>query len=546
MPHRRAVMLVALLVVAFPRFAAAQATAPELHGTSTIAPLSQEKTTPLALDAATSALLHAADHAGFSARPVSRSSALAVGSVLLELEQNSGQSEDSGVRLRRTPNPLRAALENLLFLLGGTLWYVIDDRNVLDWDLESWDQRFSEEAYRFDNNGFSMNFLAHPLSGAAFYGVPRANGLSMPVSALYGIASSFIWEFFIEFKERFSINDAISTPIGGFAIGEAFYRVARFFSEEMHPALAWTLGLPVAVHDAMDGRPVGRESPRARRSPGQELRFGYGFGWAFGEAFDFDLHTLSAAARFVELPGRGQLGARSGVFFDAEVTSMKMEGFVSTGGVGFQLFADTMLLGVHATTASEISDSWSRVLVGTSVSQLYRKERYEKWRDRLAFTGFPGLAVDVEEHTGAWGVRMSGRLQGGFGASHAPTFGPWWEQNPEDTKTILMRHGYYYGWGWLGSAELEVKVPWVTFGGALGYLALSSQEGLDRSQDLVVNDVHADDELLELAAWARLTGLPFGFFAEASYRAQLRRSALGDTELARELHRYQLALGMRL
>src|SRR5690606_29360464 len=72
------------------------------------------------------------------------------------------QTED--VEAPRGSDPLRAAIEDAAFLLGGTLWYVIDERNVLDWDIESWDQRFSEDTYRFDNNHFPMNFLAHPLS----------------------------------------------------------------------------------------------------------------------------------------------------------------------------------------------------------------------------------------------------------------------------------------------------------------------------------------------------------------------------------------------
>lgn len=457
------------------------------------------------------------------------------------------QTED--VEAPRGSDPLRAAIEDAAFLLGGTLWYVIDERNVLDWDIESWDQRFSEDTYRFDNNHFPMNFLAHPLSGAAFYGVPRANGLSMPVSALYGIVSSFIWEFFIEFKERFSINDAITTPIGGVAIGEAFYRLARFMNEEAHPILAWIFGFPVAVHEALDGRPVGREVPRTGTSPGGEIRFGYGFGWAVGDGFNFDIHAISAAARFVALPGHGRAGSHAGGFVDAEVTSIALDGFLSSTGTGFQLFADTMLLGAYASSLREGPGgdaSGGSVIVGTSVSQLYRKERYESWRDRIAFTGFPGLAVDAAERVGVLDVRFAGRLQGGFGGAHAASFGAWQHDNTSAPKTILANHGYYFGWGWAGRMELEVRAPVVTFGGSLAYVTLASQEGLDRRQDLVVEDVHAHDELLEVGAWARITGLPLGLYVEASYRTQIRDSALGDTQLTREIQRYQLALGMML
>src|SRR5690606_10769561 len=61
----------------------------------------------------------------------------------------------------------------LSIILGvGTLWYWIErDRNVVDWDSGSWRQRFSREAYRFDNNSLGMNFLGHAMSGSAYYGI---------------------------------------------------------------------------------------------------------------------------------------------------------------------------------------------------------------------------------------------------------------------------------------------------------------------------------------------------------------------------------------
>ena len=447
-------------------------------------------------------------------------------------------------------DPLRAAIENLAFLAGGTAWYLIDDRNVLDWDLESLEQRFDEASYRFDNNHFPMNFLAHPLSGAAFYGVPRSNGLSMPLSAIYGIVTSFLWEFVIEFKERFSINDSITTPIGGIAIGEVFHRLSRLLDEEAHPVLAWIFGTSVALHEAQDGPAVGRETPRVGPpSMWHDIRLAYGFGWATGDGFDFDLHDVSAEARFVAIPGHGRAGQRAGGFVDAEVASMRLDGFFSSTGTGFQLLADTTLMGVYVEDFRDAPDgsrSGGSVILGTSVSQLYRKERYDSWRDRIAFTGFPGLAIDAEERAGLLEVRFSGRLHGGFGGVHAPGLGQWQRDNAAAPKTILTNHGYYFGWGWSGRLELELRAHVVTVGGSLAYVSLGSQEGLARRQDLVVDDVHGHDELLELATWARVSGLPLGLFLEASFRAQIRDSSLGDVQMTRSIHRYQLALGFML
>lgn len=471
-------------------------------------------------------------------------------SVAAQATEAQPATESAEAEPARGSDPLRAAIENFTFLAGGVAWYLIDERNVLDWDLESWDERFSEHAYRFDNNHFPMNFLAHPLSGAAFYGVPRSNGLSMPVSALYGIVSSFIWEFFIEFKERFSINDSITTPIGGVAIGEVFHRLARFLDEEAHPVLAWIFGTSVAAHEALDGRAVGRERPRAGPPASwHDIRLAYGFGWGIGDGFDLDLHSVSAEARFVALPGHGRAGRRAGTFADAEVAAMRLDGFFSSTGTGFQLLADTMLMGGYVADLREGAGgraSGGSLIVGTSVTQLYRKERYDRWRDRIGFTGFPGLAIDARERAGVLDVRFSGRLHGGFGGAHAASLAEWRRQNADAPKTILTNHGYYFGWGWSGRLELEVRAPVVAVGGSLAYITLGSQEGLDRRQDLVVDDVHGHDELLELAAWTRVSGLPLGLYIEASFRAQIRDSSLGSARVTRELHRYQLALGFML
>jgi hypothetical protein len=446
-------------------------------------------------------------------------------------------------------DPLRAAIEELSFLVGGIVWYVIDERNVLDWDFDSVEERFSEHAYRFDNNQFPINFLGHPFSGAAYYALPRANRLSMPVSALYAIATSLLWEFAIEFKERFSINDIVATPLGGMAIGEPFFRLGQYAVAELHPALAWTFGLPVAIHDALDGRPVGVEGDSAGASATHhEIRLGYGVGWAHADR-NFDLHTVSGSMRFVALPEHGREGASTGLFADAEVARLRIDGFFSSVGSGVELVADTMLLGARFSEVREDPSGHrfgGAILAGTSLSHRYRFERYEPWHDRLTFTGFPGLGVDAEGLSGQLRARFSGRLQGGFGASHAALLGAWREAHPDaQPKTILSNHGYYFGWGFSGLLELELSLRGLALGGSLAYLRIDSQEGLDRRQDLVTDDVDANDELLEVAGWLRASFSP-GLFVELAARGQLRASTLGDVRGNRGLTRYQIAVGLEL
>ncbi|MCZ7686103.1 MAG: DUF3943 domain-containing protein [Sandaracinaceae bacterium] len=464
----------------------------------------------------------------------------------------------AGAESRPAPAPgadyLRAGLEQLAMLAGGTIWYWIDDRNIADWDFDSWEQRFREDAYRFDNNHFPINFIGHPLSGAAYYGLPRANRMDVLPSLGYAVLTTFIWEFVLEFQERFSINDFITTPLGGLAIGEGFIRLARYLDRAAHPALAWTLGLPVALHETMDGRAAGREGGAPDEPPGwARLSVRYGFGWALpgrdAEGSGFDVHRIAGSGTFVALDGYLEPGRSLDVFTDAEVAHLRMDALLSSTGAGFELWADTIVLGLHARDLTARPDGLlgASAIVGTNVSHLYRFEHFDGWHDRLSYTAFPGLASDVEAHLGAFRARVSGRFNFVFGASHAPDFPRWRELHPTQTpKTILQKHGYWYGWGYAGRLSLELATPRVVVGGSLAALHLDSQEGYDRLQHTVTSDIDGSSDLLEGAVWVRLTGLPLGLFAEASWRVQLRGDVLGDLARDRRLDRFELAVGTEL
>src|SRR5690606_4361023 len=106
-----------------------------------------------------------------------------------------------------------------------------------------------------DNNGIGMNFLGHAMSGAAYYGIARSNGLDAGYSYLAAFLTSFTWEFALEFKERFSLNDQIVTPGAGVAIGEGLHKLGRYLSGGRgrgRRALAWIFGPVHAIHDAKD------------------------------------------------------------------------------------------------------------------------------------------------------------------------------------------------------------------------------------------------------------------------------------------------------
>ena len=81
----------------------------------------------------------------------------------------------------------------------------------------------------WDGDNFIFNYILHPYAGAVYYMAARSLGFNRMGSFLYCTAiSTVFWEYGIEaFMEKPSIQDLILTPLSGFFIGEAFYRLKR-------------------------------------------------------------------------------------------------------------------------------------------------------------------------------------------------------------------------------------------------------------------------------------------------------------------------------
>jgi Domain of unknown function (DUF3943) len=82
----------------------------------------------------------------------------------------------------------------------------------------------------FDKDPFSVNQLGHPYQGGMYYGFARSAGLEYWESALYTIAGSYMWEIAGE-TTRPSINDLVTTGIGGTFVGEALFRMSSLLLE---------------------------------------------------------------------------------------------------------------------------------------------------------------------------------------------------------------------------------------------------------------------------------------------------------------------------
>lgn len=98
--------------------------------------------------------------------------------------------------------------------------------------ITKWDEDWMDDAKRnlkrawtkapvWDKDEWAINYIGHPLAGAAYYNMLRSQGASRLSSFIFSTVQSTIWEYGIEaIAEQPSIQDLFITPLVGSLIGE--------------------------------------------------------------------------------------------------------------------------------------------------------------------------------------------------------------------------------------------------------------------------------------------------------------------------------------
>jgi hypothetical protein len=95
------------------------------------------------------------------------------------------------------------------------------------WAKVGWDDviHFYDRQQSWDTDWYWTNFALHPYQGALTYMAARGSNLNAAESFFMATLASTAWEYLYELNAP-SKNDLIYTPIGGFAVGEMFYRLS--------------------------------------------------------------------------------------------------------------------------------------------------------------------------------------------------------------------------------------------------------------------------------------------------------------------------------
>ena len=154
----------------------------------------------------------------------------------------------------------------------------------------------------FDNDSFSGNQFSHPYHGGMFFNAARNEGLSYGVSLLYPLLGSASWEWLCETNPP-SVNDLLSTGIGGAVIGEVSNRVSDIFYDDstwglnriFRELFAGFLNPVRGVHRLLSGEMWRRSASRGKHIAPQPYSFEVGVGYRAMNELSYQCSSEHAA-----------------------------------------------------------------------------------------------------------------------------------------------------------------------------------------------------------------------------------------------------------
>jgi hypothetical protein len=444
------------------------------------------------------------------------------------------------------PKTWRALVEEgVLFAASTAQYWSSYQRFTIDWQF-TWRtfgrKFFTPESPRLDSNAFWYNW-SHGGAGGGYYLMARTNGLSSPVSTLFSLGASTVWETVTEWREIISINDMIFTTFGGPAMAEPLFQVGSYFSHRkglVNRALGFLTNPFLAVNNWFDRheRAARNSAPdpdwhRFRIAAGFRLdsispagttavaRAGAGLpGFVFG----VDLETIS-------VPGYGRGGSFSRSLHDTLGSRIRLA--VSSSAIGFEEFdlrTQAVLFGMARQSAAGEAGGPVRgggASLGFATGfEIFRKRpvawydgnnevevgrlategdgRLERpvparFTDKLAAMSPLGAVVRVSRFGPRLHVRWTTEVFADFALVNALAYDRYTEtHDPGGVKTTLLNWGYYYGAGITLASEAAAEWRRWHAEAVIRFQGYGSIQGLDRYQyaGLVTDDFRLADSRL--------------------------------------------------
>jgi hypothetical protein len=441
---------------------------------------------------------------------------------------------------------------------------------IEDWQFHfSWkDQKrrfFTFEAWSLDSNAFSLNWT-HAFAGVLYYNFARTNHLSWPQSFLYSLGGSLWWEYVTEWREVISLNDNIMTSAGGYAAGEAWFQLGKYFIGRN--------GFFNRLLSFID--PLMKLNHWLDKEQGKNLSLGPEPGWhsfrlflgqrnmpassGVGLQTDFiaGFHT-----QIIHLPDHGKPGKTGRMVMDTLASDLDVdfaflhgrieEANFSTRVVGLGYFkqdinADFRGYAYYFGLGSAFTLFKKKSVAFYDSSSIPVKQGFDlhleeprKFRDKLSVVHILGPAFDYTKFSPASRLRLVLDATLDFGLINSYALNKYSiGRDLTGVKTTLLYYGYYYGLGTTLSSGLTYNIHSLEFNGLVRYQAYGSVDGLDRFQKEVTDDFHLTDTRLtyRIGAALRLPGTPVELYG--NYEGIDRRGIIKDTRHGSLENKYTL------
>ena len=393
----------------------------------------------------------------------------------------------------------------------GVGWYQSQiELNKLDFDFDrTWrDQTrrlFTTDGYRFDDNNLVLN-VGHAFMGAYYHQFARQNGGGMAEALLFDFVTSSAWELTVEHREVISLNDTVTTTLGGVAVGESLYQVGDFFARSRPTVTNRILmGLFSPAHAA--GLLWG-DRPQASSA---------GFD---ANGFARDAHHRFAvglgAARSVGGPGRRAAAWDGDLRFDLELVNLASYGNEATrsrtlgGGEFTRINVDYRgsRQDLQALTTSARASLWGAyrqrhgcasgpdgaglrghaLFLGSATAFDLIVDQMGDTNDFITALHLIGPAADLTLHRDRLSLRLATDVLPDFAMVRPFALDP--ARGADQLvgqKSTVRAHGYYYALGVTTTARAEAQYRKLRAGAGLSYGYYDSIEGLDRHQDEYVS-----------------------------------------------------------
>lgn len=431
----------------------------------------------------------------------------------------------------------RAALELGAAMALGIAWYESQiEVNKRDFDFgRTWSEQArrltTSDGHRFDDNARYLN-VGHSFVGSYYHLFARVNGASMLQALLFDAAASSVWELTVEHREVISVNDTITTALGGVPLGEGMYRIGDFFARSRPTVTNRVLMGVFSPARAMGYLHGERVRPSAAGFDEHGLaadayhRFALSLGatTAVGGA-DADAWHGSLAADFelIDLPSYGRAGERARALQGGEMTRIAVELTGSPHDMQtMTLFARSSLWGayrqeIRSATGDDLEGHASFLGASTAFDLSYHD--HGDVTDFLTAVHLVGPSADVTLHRSPWRLRLAADLYPDFAMVRPFALDDTGRRDENTPGQSTLKHDYYYALGITAAARAEASFHRARAGAAIEWNGYDAIEGLDRHQnayisptgvphEAITDDPDMADQRLKLRLYAE-SPLPF-------------------------------------